>query len=206
MAGLIWPPNVANPMEFRISPREVVVGDASPYTGSREILHRWHQWHVYMQWNHTDYEDYQRLDAHFNRSRGGVRTFEIPIFSYRAKVGTKSGVPTLSGAHAAGVTSLTITGGSGAFAAGDWIFINHGTNVPRAYKVTTDESAGVIQINPGLRDARAGGTNVRSFADGVKDLMELAGDPDMAMSMPSPLPGYFQPFAVELVSALRRVP
>ena len=202
--ALAWPSSgIPNPEVFRISPRENVVGDASPFTGSREVMHRWHQWHVYMQWNHVTNEDFWGLFGHFNNSQGGRILFQIPIFSYRGKLGTKAGSVTLSGAHSASATSLTITGGTGQFARGDWIDSNQVATVPRAYVVTAAESGGVIQINPGLRKNLANGSVIHHFATGqILDTMELA-DPEFALSMPSPTPGFFQPFSLELVSAIR---
>jgi hypothetical protein len=194
-------------MNYSIQPREFVVGDVSPFTGSREVMHRYHQWHVIMTWNHIRHAQAHAIMAHFNRGRGGRSIFQIPIFNYRAKVGTKSGSVTLSGAHSANTTSLTITGGSGSLAAGDWIRINQTTDVPRLYQVTTDESGNVITINPGLRVAQTSGSTVHIFGgSGLFDSMELPSDPSFPSAMPSKAPGLFQPFTLELVTALRRSP
>ena len=194
-------------MHYSIQPREQVVGDQSPYTGSREIMHRWHQWHVYMQWNHLSQNDYLLLTAHLNRSRGGINLLKVPIFSYRAKKGNKTGSVTLSGSHTVGATSLTITGGGGLFEPGDWIWISQTTDVPRAYIITTGQTGSVIGINPGLRVAHAGGSTVHHFDGGqILDTMELQSDPMFGNAMPSPLPGLFEPFAVEFLSALRVSP
>ena len=169
-------------------------------------MHRWHQWHVYLQWNNTTADDYWGLFGHFNSSRGGQTLFQIPIFSYRDKRGTKSGTVNLSGAHAAGVTSLTITGGTGTFLRGDWVQFTVVSGVPYAHVITSSESGGVITINPGLRAALSG-SQVHHFGGGgfLYDTMELPAETDFAASMPSPQVdgGYFQPFAIELVTALR---
>jgi hypothetical protein len=211
MAAIAWPTSgFPNPMSFRISPLERVVGsEENPYTGARTILHRWHKWHLLMRWNHTVYGDLLGLMGHFNQGRGGIGIFQVPLLFYRTQRGTRSGSVTLSGAHAAGATSLTLAGGSGTLLRGDWIQIFHSTDVPYAYNVVSSETAGVIKINPGLRLAHSGGTAVyhlASVAGGtIKDTMELA-DPEFAESMPAPAPGQFQPFALELVTALRVSP
>lgn len=210
MAGSAWPTTIRpEPHEFLIKPIETVVGPTSPYTGAREVMHRYHQWHVLMTFNHTEYFDYWGLFATLNTSRGGRTIFQVPLFSYQTQRGSKTGSVTLNGAHAAGVTSLAITGGSGTLLRGDWIQILQATDVPRAYVITSSEAGGAIGINPGLRVAHSGGAAIHYLAtvpDGfIKETMELA-DPEFARSMPSPSPGYFQPFAVEFVSALRLSP
>lgn len=137
-------------------------------------------------------------------SHGNTVLFQIPIFSYREKRGSKAGTVTMSGAHAAGATSLTVTGGTGTFSRGDWIQIARSATHPIAHVVTATEVAGVVPIYPGLRIAKSNGDTVRHLGDGtIHDTMELAGDPEFAMSMPSPAPGFFQPFALEFVTALR---
>jgi hypothetical protein len=194
-------------MHHGMNPRDFVIGDQSPFTGSREVMHRYHQWHAILTWNHLKNFDYWRLFAHFCASDGGRILFQIPIFGYRAKVGTKTGTVNLSGAHSAGATSLTITGGSGQLLRGDWVQFNPFSGVPYAHIVTSSESGGVIQIRPGLREALTG-SQVHHFGGGgyLFDTMELPPDPSFASAMPSPLPGLFQPFTIELVTALRVTP
>jgi hypothetical protein len=208
MAAKPWPTSgISNPETFKINPMWQVVGEQNPYHGAREVMLRWHQWHAFIQWNHTTYSDYLGMFGHFADSDGGIVIYQIPIFSYRTPRGSKAGSVTLSGAHAAGLTSLTITGGSGVLLRGDWIQIGEGSGVPRAYVITSSEAGGVIQISPALRGAETGGVNVHHLGTvtQILDSMELT-DPDFAASMPSPSPGYFQPFALEFVSALRVSP
>jgi hypothetical protein len=208
MAAIDYPSSsMPVPSSFSISPIEHVIGTANPYTFSREIMLRAHQWHATIEWNHTDYQDCLRLIAHLSRSRMGAVTLKIPLFHYHTKRGTKAGSVTLSGAHPAGSTSLTITGGSGLLLQGDWISIDQVSDVPRAYLVVSSETAGAIQIIPGLRGAQSNGDLVRHLTQGlILDTMEVVTDLNLPAWMPSPLPGYFYPFSVELVSALRRVP
>lgn len=206
MSGLEWP-TLKSPMEFSISPLDTVVGPTSPYTGAREVMHRWHQWHVIITWNYLRHTDGHFLMSHLNRGRGGIVLYQVPLFNYRQLRGTKSGAVTLSGAHPAGATSIAITGGSGQLLSGDWIHINDGADTPQAYQVVSSESAGVIGIIPGLRVAHTSGQGVahlQSVSGGyIKDTMELASDPGMPSMVPSPSPGYFAPFTVEFVTALR---
>lgn len=207
MAAVAWPSTgMPNPMSMRIKPLDVVVGPTSPFTLSREVMHRGHQWHVLMQWNHTLLADYLGLFGHFAQSRGGVAIFQIPLVFYRAKRGTKTGSVSLAAGVAAGATSWTLTGGSGTLSRGDWLQVPITSGVPMAYVVTSTEAAGVIKVSPGARTAMNIGTNILHYetASGnlIYDTMELA-DPDFAESMPSPAPGYLQPFALEFVTALR---
>jgi len=205
-----WPTSVRpDPEGIRIKPVWTSVGPTSPSTGAREVMLRWHQWHMLMQFNHTDHDDHWGLFGTLATSDGGRVIFQVPIFSYRAMRGTKSGAVTLSGAHTVGATSLTITGGTGTLLRGDWIQIAQATDVPRAYVITSSETGGVIGIRPGLRVAHSGGAvvhHLQSVPDGfIKDTMELM-DPEFALSMPSPMPGFFQPFALEFMTALRLSP
>ena len=206
--AIAWPSSgIVEPHEFRISPLVATVGgEPNPYHGGRAPLERFHQWHVLITWNYTDQRDYIATFGHFAVYDGGENTFQIPLFHYRTMRGTKTGGVSLSGAHAAGVKSLSTSGGSGALQRGNWIQISSSTNVPRAYVVTAGEVSGVISIRPGLRVAHSSGAvvhHLQSSPDGfIKDSMELA-DPEFAMSMPSPSPGYFQPFALEFTTALR---
>ena len=114
---------------------------------------------------------------------------------------------TLNGAHTVGATSLTITGGSGVLLAGDWISIN------QSYQRAAGVSGHLVRdrwrdrIVPGLRAAESSGAAVTHFAIGsVYDSMEVVGDPDFPAAEPSPLPGHYQPFAVEFLTALRVSP
>jgi hypothetical protein len=83
--------------------------------------------------------------------------------------GTMRGALTLSGAHAAGATSLVITGGAGQAAktllTGDWMQVGTGVGTSQLVKAMADSTAngsGVItvQIEPPLRRAFGSGAGV----------------------------------------------
>lgn len=84
-----------------------------------------------------------------------------PASGFQA-VGSASGYA-VSGSHLAGATTLTVAGGSGAFAVGDEIEI--GSN-PIRYRVSVASAtpAATVQIDDGLRVALSGGEAVAVLA------------------------------------------
>jgi hypothetical protein len=199
---------VPAPYEQEVDPIDEAVRDESPFTGSREVMQRYHKWHVKSHWNAMPISSYLVLKQLVSNSRGGETLYKIPIVEGRARRGTKTGVPTLSGSHAAGTRSLTITGGGGTFAAGDWIWLSLATDVPYAYLLTSSEVAGVIGITPGLR-----GLHVNSNVHHIGETSEILDTMELATPAPSlgrvsihPTPRYSLPLSLEFVTALRRNP
>lgn len=208
MAATAWP-TVATPLHCRVWLDTVAIGEESPFTGAREVMLRWQVWRLEMRWIDQPYLDNLQLEAAFSRSDGGGIIFQVPIFRYPRMRGSKTGGVSLSGAHAAGATSLTITGGSGTLLQGDWVQILQATDVPRAYRVTSSESGGVIGIRPGLRVAHSSGAVVHHLAsvpDGwIKDTMQL-DTPDIGALVDVGNNQTAGPLALEWSSALRLNP
>ena len=213
MAALNWFASAPIPIRASVQPIEQVIGDPSPWTGAKEVMHQFYQWHATFEWNAMPIASYLALKSHVVRGRGGAVIFKVPFPEARARRGDKAGDPTISGTAAAGSTSITITGGSGTFLSGDWIWISETTDVPRAYLVTSSETGGVIEIWPGLRVSH---TNSlihhigRSSDPEIYDTMELATPtPSFGMVEVSPKanpPRFAYPMSLEFVSALRQNP
>jgi hypothetical protein len=207
-----WPLTIPAPARFSINPMNVVVGTANPFSGAREIMPRYHRWHVYMEWNAVSLATQQAVMTHFTTYASGATPFSVPLFNYRAKIGTKSGTTTFNGNHAAGDTTIDLTGGTGLLAAGDWVQIAHGGAAdPYAYLVVSPEASGNFVIMPALRDDKLNGDSIGKIGTGtanlIHDTMEFPEgfEPDFgALEVATPVPLWGNSFALEFVTALRR--
>lgn len=86
-------------------------------------------------------------------------TFYFRDYSNPTTRGTMTGSVTLSGAHAANTTTITVTGGTGSWAVGDWIQLGS-TSSAKLHKITQVNSATSYEVFPLLRSAYAGGDAV----------------------------------------------
>ncbi len=94
-------------------------------------------------------------------------TFYFRDYANATTRGTMTGSVTLSGAHAANTTTITVTGGTGSWAVGDWIQLG-ATSSAKLHKITQVNSATSYEVFPLLRTAYAGGNAiVYSSAVGV---------------------------------------
>lgn len=175
--------------------------EPNPYTFARNPLRRAHQWHVVLEYNAMTYSHAAAFVGHLSRGHGGENTFQVPVFAYGAARGSKSGSVTLSGSHAAGLETATITGGTGTFATGDWFHLVH-SGVHYAYVCEAAEAGGVVSINPPIRATLATGTALGLLSAGdVIDTMELP--PDFDVPTVEAVALYGHPFTVEFLTALR---
>lgn len=86
-------------------------------------------------------------------------TFYFRDYANPTTRGTMTGSVTLSGAHAANTTTLTIAGGTGSWAVGDWIQLG-ATSSAKLHKITQVNSATSYEVFPLLRSAYSGGEAV----------------------------------------------
>lgn len=86
-------------------------------------------------------------------------TFYFRDYSNPTTRGTMTGSVTLSGAHAANTTTITVTGGTGSWAVGDWIQLG-ATSSAKLHKITQRNSDTSYEVFPLLRSAYAGGNAV----------------------------------------------
>ncbi len=133
------------------------------------------------------------LEAFLAAQRGQYSTFLFvpPIFG--SSSGTVSGSVTVNGAHAAGVSSIAITGLTGTLKAGDFVkFDGHN----KVYFLTADATS-TLTIEPPLSDALTSGEAV-TYTD-VPVTCALASDTFGVTLNPGNLT---EGFTVELVEAL----
>jgi hypothetical protein len=86
-------------------------------------------------------------------------TFYFRDYANPTTRGTMTGSVTLSGAHAANTTTITVTGGTGSWAVGDWIQLGSASSA-KLHKITQVNSATSYEVFPLLRTAYAGGNAV----------------------------------------------
>ena len=86
-------------------------------------------------------------------------TFYFRDYANPTTRGTMTGSVTLSGAHAANTTTITVTGGTGSWAVGDWIQLGS-TSSAKLHKITQVNSATSYEVFPLLRAAYSGGNAV----------------------------------------------
>ena len=77
-------------------------------------------------------------------------TFYFRDYANGTQRGTMSGSPKLDGSHAANTTTITIDGGSGSWAVGDYIQFGTGSS-SRLHKITQVNSATSYEVFPLLR-------------------------------------------------------
>ena len=211
---LAWPSGFRGPSEFDfwIDVMESAHGDENPTSsGMMEVVTRFGRVHAQITWPLVTPIQAAVVEAHLNRMRGRRNPTVVPNFKYKTKLGTAAGAWAVSGAHARGAEALAITGGSGAFAAGDWVQVEQVTGVPRAYFVVAAQAGGSIEVAPPLHEAVSSGKALKFLGDNagtvwVSDTMELLSDVG-----PAPVSAYGQPpgvvaqRTVEMVSARRGV-
>ncbi len=205
-----WSYSLRGPAEFTFSPKSHNTVTASFADGSTEVWPRWFAWTAVADWPVMSHAQYHALMALLAQAEGRASAIKVPLFHYRAPLGTKAGGVSFLAATA-GATALTVTGGTGAFAAGDFIQINQATGVPRAYMVVAAESGGVIQIKPGLARTYTGTGvlnhigNVNPPSSFLEETMELTSDLGAAI-FPSVEPNHFRGLAASFESTRKPSP
>jgi len=196
--------------DFWVDVIEAAHGDEDPTSsGLMEIVSRFGRVHANITWPLTTPVQASIIEAFLGNMRGRRKPAKIPNVKYRVKLGTASGAWVVNGTHSRGAESVAISGGSGTFAAGDWVQITQINGVPRAYLVGSHVS-GSISIAPPLHETTNTGKVLKYLGDAagtawIYDTMELISDvgpaPVTAFGQP---PGVVAQRTVELVSARRR--
>lgn len=175
---IAWPQNLRGPAEFDIfieHPSQVTTGEDSE-TGLTEVVGGFSRLRAVVTWNVTTPAQALAIEAHLSRLRGRRNGTPVANEKHTQKIGTASGAWTVNGFHRADAERLHLTGGTGSFAAGDWIEVTQISGVPRAYQVLS-YSGGIAEIAPALQENVTGGTAVAHLGDGsttrVRDTMEL---------------------------------
>jgi hypothetical protein len=175
---ILWPSVLRGPAEFDIwveNPTQITTGEDSE-TGLTETLTGFSRCRAVVTWNITTPAQALAIEAHLSRLRGRRNGTPVPNDKYPQRIGNASGSWSVNGFHRADAERLHLTGGSGAFAPGDWIEISQLVGVPRCYQIL-DYSGGIAEIAPALHDNVTAGTTVAHLGDGsttrVHDTMEL---------------------------------
>jgi hypothetical protein len=207
--AIAWNYALRGPADCLFRPRSTNTFTESYFNGDNEVWPRFHKWEAVLDWPVTTAAQYHPLMSHLGQGEGRVFAMCVPMFDYRAALGTKSGAVTFAAA-AVRSTSLTVSG-TGAFADGDFIQIDEAFGVPRIYKVVGAEVAGVIQIKPGLRVAYAGGGTIYHLGGlpsghtFLEEAMEITSDIGAA-AFPSIDPPHFRGMTVSFETSLKPSP
>ena len=116
------------------------------------------RWSFTAKYNDLTRDEFAPVFAFLASKQGGASSFSItpPVISNSR--GNPSGTVTVSGAHAAGSTEITITGLTGTIKAGDFVTFSNHTKV---YMVTEDRAGeGAMKIEPPLMESLANGRSV----------------------------------------------
>gem|GEM_PF-682160 len=171
MSIVTWPAGLKAPAEFTVSQARydmVEMSDATGHTSAR--LFGPPRWQVSLR----SVDAFSLVDAGVYEAmllqlRGGVNHLALYDFIRSAPQGSMRGTLTLNGAHSAGATSVSVTGGVGqastTLRAGDWLQIGTGLGTSQLVKVMADATAngsGVIAltVEPPLRTAFSSGAAV----------------------------------------------
>jgi len=186
----------------------------SPYDGSDAFTRRYSEWRCVLQWAVTTQAQAMAIEGFFSQARSRVVELNIPNFRVTASVGNHSGTLTVNGAHAAGATTLAVTGGSGQIGVGTIICMANQTHDRLHVVIAASGSpTSSLTIDPPLWWSRTGGEQVRYRGDGstqttdMRETMLLVSPLQGASLFPSPgsdtTGGYITSRAVELVSSKR---
>ena len=145
----LTPPAAIRISSLRFSAISAVARNISPFTFSSQA----YNWTGTMMSGDVECPPMVRADAEeligflIMAARG---TFYFRDYSNGTQRGTMSSSPKLSGSHSANTTTITIDGGSGSFAVGDWIQLGTGSS-SKLHKVTQVNSSTSYEIFPLLR-------------------------------------------------------
>lgn len=181
-----WP-TMRGPAEcdFWVEPMQGSSGDQdTTSSGLIEVVDRFARVRASITWPIMRTAQACVIEAHLGRLRGRRHSTTVPNYKYKTKLGTATGAWVVSGAHARGAETLTIAGGSGAFAAGDWVEVEQVSGVPRAHIVVATQIGGSVEIAPPLHEALLSGKVIKHLGDGsttvIRDTMMTQGDAGQA--------------------------
>lgn len=104
--------------------------------------------------------------------RGQLNTFDLPMYDRPTPRGTATGSPTLTGTHAAGLTSLTTTGWTpsitGILKAGDYIKVGTQVLIVTADANSDGSGNSTISVHTPLRNAVSGAVSVNNLTMTVR--------------------------------------
>ncbi len=160
--AISFPLNLPTVTGFRsrqFEPNTVVGMVASQFTGEQQIFASVGQWLVFRVQLPAMSEANARIWMAFFMSLNGMEgTFLMGDSVRRTSLGTIAGTVTVGASAVANSTTLPISGGTGAFAVGDWlqVFTGSSSRLHCAMQV----NAGSVDVFPRLRSAYANGSAI----------------------------------------------
>ena len=132
----------------------------SPQAGvTQAVTYGSPRWTVTLEIDRTREASAGSAKALLMQLRGQINQLALWDVARPVPLGTVSGTLTLSGSHAIGATTLTITGSSGTVKKGDWLGVGSG-QTRQLVMVVADSDASSVTIEPPLRFAQSNGSAV----------------------------------------------
>lgn len=144
---------------LQIEPRTVVGVNMSQFTGDRQVQPWPGQWLVFsVELPPMKQADAALWAAFFMSLNGPEGTFLLGPSVRKTSAGTIAGTVTVGAGATANSTTLPLSGGTGAFAVGDWLQV--GTAAASRLHRVLKVNAGSVDVFPRLRTAYANGTAI----------------------------------------------
>lgn len=155
----LTPPAALKVARITLTAKSVVARNASPFTMQEQVyVHQGQGWGA-----EVDLPPMKRADAEdvlgFLLSLNGAEgTFYLGDTANKVPRGTIAGTVTVGASAVARSTTLPISGGTGAFAVGDWLQV--GTTTSAKLHKVLKVNAGSVDVYPRLRSAYSSGTAI----------------------------------------------
>lgn len=169
---------------LEISAKTVVGSNVSPFTGEQQVYAWPGQWWQFAIELPPMTQANAAIWAAFFLSLNGIEgTFYLGPTVRKTSGGNPGGTWTVGASAVANATTLPVTGGTGAFAVGDWLQVGT-TTASRLHRVTQVNMSGAnmisVDVFPRLRSAYANGTAITH--SNPKGIFRLLGIPPEAYS------------------------
>lgn len=156
----LTPPATPGNRSIAWTPRAISGMNVSPFTGAQQVY----------SWPGDWFEVTVTLPAMKDATAGAWRAFFLALRDRagtfylgdsirKTPLGTIAGAVTVGAGAVANTTTLPLSGGTGAFAVGDWLQVGATGASQRLHQVT-QVNAGSVDVFPSLRSAYANGTAI----------------------------------------------
>lgn len=181
-----FPAQLAKSTHVTWTPKSIVSQNVAEFTGAQQtFLHNGEWWEVSIEIGKLERADADALEAFILSLRGKHGRFTYGDPARKASNGNPSGSWVVGSGATAGSRSLPISGGSGAFAVGDWI--QAGTQLFRVLKV----NAGALDIFPLIRANIASSTPI--VHTDARGIFRLDGDVSFELGLSK---RFFGPYTI----------
>lgn len=155
----LTPPAALKVASISITPKTVVASATSPFTLQQQVyVHPGQRWQAEVHLPPMKRANAEDVIAFLLALNGPQGTFYLGDSANRLARGTIAGTVTVGASAVANSTTLPISGGTGAFALGDWLQVGT-TTAAKLHKVIK-VNAGSVDVFPRLRSAYASGTAI----------------------------------------------